>query len=239
MSLHIFDTVDEALHSLAVYFIDAANRSIEEHGVFTVALSGGSSPQKFYSLLASATYKDKLNWEKVFFFFGDERYVPATSPDSNYRMAKEVLFEPLNIDASKIFPVDTSLPQGDAASKYMVDINKHFKGKQPRFDLVLLGLGDNSHTASLFPHTDILNEQDATIKAVYLNDQKVYRISFTAPLINLANRVAFLVYGEAKSGAVYNILKGEHDPQNFPAQLIKPTDGEVEWFVDKEASSKL
>ena len=239
MKLNIFQTVDELLAALAEYFIVSANRAIESHGSFAVVLSGGSSPKKLYSLLASVLYKKKIDWSKVYFFFGDERYVPAASADSNYRLVKEVLFEPLAIDDSHIFPVNTMLSPHDAAQEYMHTIHNFFDGKDPRFHLVLLGLGDNSHTASLFPFTYILHETNATVKEVFLTDQQVYRISFTAPLINKAHQVAFLVYGASKAQAVYNILEEDMNTEIFPAQLIMPLSGDAEWFLDEAAANKL
>jgi 6-phosphogluconolactonase len=237
--LHISNTIDEVLSSLAEYFINSASESIAEKGSFTVALSGGSSPKRLYALLSSSPYKERVEWDKLFFFFGDERYVPATDDASNFLMADKILFEPLKIVGEKIFAVDTMLPPDEAASKYMENINNHFGGNPPAFDLVLLGLGDNSHTASLFPHTPILQEQEATVKAVFLDDQQLYRISFTAPLINLAKRVAFLVYGEAKAEAVYHTLEDEKNPDEFPAQLIEPKNGMLEWFLDRSAAAQL
>ena len=239
MKLNICNTIDELLQNLAEYFIDSANQSITAQGRFTVALSGGSSPEKLYSLLASNSYKNKVDWSKIFFFLGDERYVPITGAQSNFKMVNKVLFQPLQIKPSQIFPVDTALSPEDAATDYMRQITKHFAGAAPRFNLVLLGLGDNSHTASLFPHTTILHEKAATVKPVFLSDQHVWRISFTAPLINLANRIAFLVYGDGKAQAVANILQGAHDIKNLPAQLIQPADGELKWFLDTAAAAKI
>ena len=239
MKLNIYETVDELLEKMAEYVIASANESIQDHERFTIALSGGSSPEKLYKLLASPAYKDRTDWSKAYFFFGDERYVPATDPASNYRMVNAVFFEPLHINPLQVFPVETTLPPAAAAVQYMEDIDRLFNEGEPHFDLILLGLGDNSHTASLFPHTDILHEQSAGIKSVWLPEQQVYRISFTAPLINMAHRVAFLVYGSGKAQAVVNILEGTNDIDNFPAQLIQPINGTLEWFLDKEGASEF
>ena len=239
MKLNIYNTVDELLLKLAEYVVVSAKDAIAKNGRFSLSLSGGSSPEKLYQLLASDAFKQRIDWSKVDFFFGDERYVPATDAASNFKMVNTVLFEPLQIDPAQQFAVNTSLTPEAAAANYMDKINTYFNGKEPRFDLVLLGLGDNSHTASLFPFTNILHETEASIKAVFLTEHQVFRISFTAPLINLAHRIAFLVYGEGKSRAVLNILEGAEDIDNFPAQLIKPTDGEVEWFLDKAAASLI
>ncbi len=239
MKLNIYSSVDEVIKKLADYFVDSANQSIASHGRFSVALSGGSSPEKLYALLASPSYANRVDWSKVYFFFGDERYVSATDPASNFNMVNKVFFEPVHIKSSQVFPINTTLAPEQAALRYMENINHHFEGAEPRFDLVLLGLGDNSHTASLFPFTNILHENRAKVKSVFLTDQQVYRITFTAPLINLAHHIAFLVYGEGKSQAVHNILEGINDIENFPAQLIKPVDGVLEWFLDKSAAFDL
>lgn len=238
MKINIFDTEQEVLKRLAEYFITIAQQSISANGRFSVALSGGSSPKKLYELLASA-YKDKIDWDKVNFFFGDERYVPQNDPDSNYLMAKKALFDLLAISETQIFPVDTSVTPEAAAIKYEKVIKDFFNGKEMRFDLVLLGLGDNSHTASLFPYTPVLQDEIPSVKEVYLEDQQVYRITLNAPLINLAYHIAFLVYGAEKAAAVHHVIEDKHDINNFPAQLIKPGDGELQWFLDSAAASNL
>lgn len=239
MKINIFKNEHEVLHGLANYFVEIASESISSHGQFSVALSGGNSPKKLYELLASPSFKDKIDWGKVHFFFGDERYVPPTDPQSNYLMAKKALLEPLELSYKQIFPIDTSLSPDEAAKAYTRDINLYFAGTEPRFDLVLLGLGDNSHTASLFPHTPVLHDKTASAKAVFLEDQQVFRITMTAPLINLAQHVAFLVYGDGKAIAVHHIIEDETDFENYPAQLIKPQSGDLQWFLDQGAAAQL
>ena len=239
MELNIFNTEEEVLNALAAYFIKVAQDSIAAKGKFSVALSGGSSPKKLYQLLASSAYSGEIDWEKVYFFFGDERNVPKDSPDSNYLMAKKALFDPLEISTLNIFPVDTSLAPAAAAQKYFEDIEQFFDEDELAFDLVLLGLGDNSHTASLFPHTPVLHDTTPGVKEVWLEDQQVYRITMNAPLINEAKQIAFLVYGEAKAIAVHHVLEDEEDIENYPAQLIDSIVGEVQWFLDEAAAENL
>jgi len=238
MELNIFDTEDEVLAALAAHFVKIADESITAHGKFSVALSGGNSPKKLYELLASA-YHDKLEWGKVYFFFGDERNVPQTDKDSNYLMAKKALFDPLNISTLNIFPVDTSLAPKDAAQKYQEEIETFFDEGELSFDLILLGLGDNSHTASLFPFTPVLHDRTPGVKEVFLQDQQIYRITLNAPLINEAQHIAFLVYGEGKAIAVHHVLEDDEDIEEFPAQLIEPIVGEIEWFLDTSAAGLL
>lgn len=238
MKLNIFESPEEVLQRLAEYFVSVAQRSITDHEKFAVALSGGSSPKKLYEILAS-NYRNAIDWSKVYFFFGDERYVPHTDPDSNFLMVKKALFEPLAISESQIFPVDTSAEPKVAAQKYAEVIKDFFKGKEVCFDLVLLGLGDNSHTASLFPFTPVLHDKVSAVKEVYLEDQKVFRITLNAPLINQAYHIAFLVYGEGKAIAVHHVIEDNKDINNYPAQLIKPVHGDLQWFLDRAAASNL
>jgi 6-phosphogluconolactonase len=238
MSLNIFNNEDEVLDALAAHFVEVASQAIAAKGKFSVALSGGNSPKKLYELLAS-TYHDKIDWEKVFFFFGDERNVPQTDKDSNYLMAKKALFIPLMIDADHVFPVDTSLSPADAAKKYQGEIEEFFDEDELSFDLILLGLGDNSHTASLFPHTPVLHERTPGVNEVFLPDQQVYRITLNAPMINEARHIAFLVYGEGKAIAVHHVLEDDEDIEEYPAQLIEPIVGEIQWFLDEAAAAML
>ncbi len=239
MKMHIFKTSDEVITHLAAFFIEAARLSIVNHGRFSIALSGGVSPQKLYELLASATFRDKVEWDKVYFFFGDERYVPKTDPASNYLMVKKALFKPLNIHPSHVFSVDTKLDPREAAEQYTKVISDYFGDDEWRFDIVLLGLGDNCHTASLFPYTPVLRDTMPSVAAVYLEDQGVYRITMNAPLINQAHQVAFLVYGESKAAAVHHVIEDERNTDHFPAQLIAPQYEALQWFLDAAAASKL
>ena len=160
-------------------------------------------------------------------------------PDSNYLMAKKALFAPLNINPSNIFAVDTTLSPADAAAKYEEEVIQFFDEEELSFDLVLLGLGDNSHTASLFPHTPVLHDRIPGVKEVFLEDQQVYRITLNAPLINEAKNIAFLVYGEGKAIAVHHVLEDDEDIEEYPAQLIEPIVGEIQWFLDTAAASLL
>ncbi len=234
----VFKDPETVLAAMADLIVAQSKESIARNGKFNIALSGGSSPRNLYRLLASESYRHKIEWRRVFFFFGDERYVPADHPDSNFRMARESLFTPLNIGSEQIFAVDTTLSPAESALAYERKMVQHFQGQQCRFDLILLGLGDNSHTASLFPHTSILKEKNALVKEIFVKEVNMYRITFTAPLINLAHRVAFLVYGTSKAEAVRHILEDPFNPEEFPAQLVRPEFGEVDWFLD-ELAAKL
>lgn len=239
MKVHIYETEQEVIQALADYFIATVNAAIRKNDGCAVVLSGGSSPKKLYQLLASAEYKSEVDWSRISFFFGDERYVRPDHPDYNGLMVKQTLFEPLQIDESKIFYIGTALSPEQEAANYTDVIFSYFGERQLKFDLVLLGLGDNAHTASLFPHTDVLYEESAIVRPVFLEDQQVYRITMTAPLINEAHAIAFLVYGQSKAAAVNHVLKGGKNIERYPAQLIQPLDGTVNWFLDAAAASGM
>lgn len=236
MPVYIFPTEQETLQQLAEYIVKAAAHSIESDGRFLFVLSGGSSPKKLFELLASDSFRERIEWNEVFFFFGDERYVPHTDPQSNYLMAKKALFEPLGIDDSRVFAYDTSLGPVEAAAEYEKRLLDFFRDGKMQFDLILLGLGDNSHTASLFPYTPVLRATEPGVDSVFLEDQQVFRLTLNAPLINQARQIAFLVYGKGKAEAVHHVLEDERNIEEYPAQLIR---SQADWFTDSAAASEL
>lgn len=236
--IRIFTSPEAVLPALADFIVSLSKVSIEREGRFNLVLSGGNSPKRLYELLASTSYRNKIEWARVFFFFGDERYVPPDHKDSNFLMAKNTLFDPLKIADDHVFGIDTSLPPAESAIAYENQIRKHF-ANSCSFDLILLGLGDNSHTVSLFPHTTVLHERKALVKEIFVKEVNMYRITFTAPLINLAHAVAFLVYGESKAEAVHHILEDSPNVEEYPAQLIKPENGELHWYLDTAAAARI
>lgn len=239
MNIRVFPSVEESNQALADYFVATGRAAIAARGRFAVALSGGSSPKKLFELLA-ASYQDRLAWNKVDFFWGDERYVPHTDPNSNYLMAKKALLDPLDIQPEHIFAVDTSLPPAEAAAAYTHTMQRYFGSEDSLpLDLDLLGLGDNAHTASLFPHTSVLTDETVSVQALYIAEVQANRITMTAPLLNQARATAFLVYGAGKAEAVRQILEEQRDIQQYPAQLIQPANDNVTWFLDEAAASKL
>lgn len=240
MGVNIYKDVEELMHELAKAICRVAKESIEKRDQFNFVLSGGSSPKKLYSLLASESYREKINWDKTYFFFGDERFVPEHDPQRNSLMAQETLFDPLNISRSKIFKVDTTGSPEEAARKYENDILNHFGSSPVEFDFILLGIGDNAHTASLFPNTSVLKVTDATVKSIFVDELDMFRITMTAPMINDARHIAFLVYGKDKADAVYEILEGKDGTDNkYPARLINSHSKNVQWYLDSEAASSL
>lgn len=240
MKLKIYNNIEDVIKALAERICEVSKESIQARGQFNFVLSGGSSPKKLYELLASESYRDKIDWEKTYFFFGDERFVPADSSERNSVMVEEALFQPLKIKKSNIFEVDTTGSPEESALKYCEVISKHFEGNPVEFDFTLLGLGDNSHTASLFPNTAVLEEKEATIKAIFVEEVDMHRITMTAPLINESKHIAFLVFGEGKAEAVYHILEDHSGSANeYPARLISKDENKTEWFLDEKAASLL
>lgn len=239
MNLLIYKTQPELLEDLAAYIIKIANKAIAEQDRFNFVLTGGNSPKALYELLAT-TYKNEIDWSKVYFFFGDERNVMPTHESYNGLMAKKAILDPLNIPEAHIFYVNTTLAPEKAAIEYNKAISKHFDGADLIFDLILLGMGDDAHTASLFPGTAILNNKNVEIDSVFVEKLATYRISFTAPLINKAKNVAFLVFGKSKAQAIQQVIESPvRDPKQYPAQLINPIEGGITWFLDEAAASLL
>jgi len=239
MELHIYKTAEEVITGLADFFIETVNAAIAKNGSCSVVLSGGNSPKKLYELLASSSYNTKTDWSKLYFFFGDERNVPFADKDNNGQMAKKALFDPLKIEESKIFYINTTLAPAETAADYARRIELYFDKKPIQFDLILLGLGDNAHTASLFPYTNVLYEMKALVSALFIDEINADRITMTAPLINEAHAIAFLVYGAAKAEAVFNIMNGEKSIEKYPAQLIDPSEGTLDWFLDDAAATLI
>lgn len=208
-------------------------------GRFSVALSGGETPRRTYELLAGPPYRDRIHWKEVHIFWSDERCVPADDPRSNARMAREALLDHVPIPPSNLHAIHcTSSPQ-QAAEDYEKELKEFFSTSNPNFHLVLLGLGSNGHIASLFPHTPVLNEKEKWVSDVYVKELGMYRLTFTAPFINQASQVVFLVSGAEKAQVLEDVLEGSYRPSQLPAQLIRPDGKHPLWLVDKAASHKL
>lgn len=230
-----------ALNASAVKEIVAcADSAIQTRGQFSIALSGGNTPRNVYSLLADLR-RDSLSWNRIQIFFGDERHVPPNHPDSNYRMARESLLSKVPIPADNVHRILAELPEQQAADKYERELKAFFRlsdGEWPHFDLILLGIGDEGHTASLFPGSTALLEKSRLVVANWVEKFKTWRITFTYPALNHAAEVLFLVSGSSKA----EILRDIFDPgkaNTFPAQGVKPANGKLLWFADRAAASLL
>jgi len=235
-------TPQDLFQAAAEEVIRSATDAVAKRGRFTIALSGGSTPRNLYTLIA-ANASATLPWDKMFFFWGDERHVPPDSPDSNYRMAKESLLSKVPIPPANIFPVPAENPDAaQVADIYEQTLRKFFAvapGEFPRFDLILLGMGPDGHTASLFPETAALQEKSRLVVANWVEKLGGSRITFTLPLLNSARCVTFLVSGTDKAAALHEVLEGNAPADKYPSRLVQPSDGKLIWFVDRAAASEL
>ena len=204
----------------AEHVISIAEKSIAVTGRFTLSLSGGQTPGNLFKLLAKPKYGDRMVWEKTFIFWGDERFVPSDDKQNNANMARTLLLDHIKIPPKNIHPVPVDLAAGEAAKKYETIIKTFFGKDTPRFDLVFLGLGENGHTASLFPGTEVVFEKTRLVRDIYLEEQHMFRITMTPVLINKAHNIIFLVAGENKATILKTVLEGPHQPDNYPAQII-------------------
>lgn len=234
--IQIYNTTEEINVKAATIFTEAAQKAIAEKGQFTAVLTGGSSPAGIYKLLASDTYKTKIDWSKVFIFWGDERWVPLNDDLSNAKMSYATLLSHVPIPSENIFEMyqDGVTPENYAIT-YEQTIRK-ILGKEGKFDLILLGMGDDGHTASLFPGQAVLEEQNKWVDAYYLEPQKMHRITLTAPLINKAEKIIVIAFGEKKAHALKEVTTGDYNPSMYPMQLIKPVSGQILFLVDKSAA---
>ena len=226
-------------------FVRLAVKAVSENDRFTVSLAGGSTPVSLYSLLSRSDkpFRAQVSWDKTFFFWGDERHVPPDHPDSNYRMAYEALLSRVPIPAENIHRIKSEVSEASqAADEYEETLRKFFKlreGQFPRFSLVLLGLGQDAHTASIFPGSQVINETRRLVVAPWIEKLKSSRITLTPPVLNMAEVVIFLVSGSEKAQALRSVLEGAYQPEHLPAQLVRSKESMVMWLIDQEAASML
>lgn len=234
MNITVFDDLEKLYKKAADTFVDLSKQSIQKHNQFTVALSGGSSPKAIFKLLATQEYTNKIEWSKVYFFWVDERWVSLNDDKSNAKMTFEALLDHVPVNKDHIFPMyqDGTEPE-DYAGEYEQKI-KNILGKDGIFDFILLGMGDDGHTASLFPGEDVLNEKEKWVSAYYLKPQEMFRITLTAPLINKAENILVVAFGESKKHALNEVLNGEYNPTLYPMQLIEKKEG-FQFFTDEKA----
>ncbi len=228
----------------AEQFVALAELAIREQGRFTVALSGGRTPEAMYRLLAMDSFLPRVDWEHVFLFWSDERCVPPESPESNFRLAVEAFLHDVPIPDEQIFRLRGELAPENAAADYEHDLRRFFFTPAgpppfPRFDLILLGLGEDGHTASLFPGTAAVHESERWVVANYVDKLATWRLTFTIPVINAAANVLFLVTGANKAAILREALYGNFDPIKLPAQFIEPAAGNLHWLVDEAAGAEL
>ena len=233
MDLRILATKNDLARGAAEHFTLKSSEAVAQKGSFTVALSGGSTPKALYALLADPTepFRDQIPWSNIHFYWSDERHVPPDHPNSNFRIANEAMLSRVPVTPANVHRIISENPNAEAAAKdYEATI------KDPRIDLILLGLGTDGHTASLFPGSDVLHETKRLVAAPWVEKLSTCRITMTLPLLNNGASVVFLVSGAEKAQIVKEVLEG---PEKYPAQAVKPTNGDLIWMLDQEASNLL
>ncbi len=241
MQIAVYPDTNTLSQEAAQFIVRLANESIVTRGRFSIALSGGSTPKVLYGLLGSELYRDQIDWSKVDVFWSDERCVPPDSADSNYAMAREVLLSRVPLSPQQVHRMPAELSDHDAAAQaYEREIQQSFGTSNiPHFDLIQLGMGPEGHTASLFPHQPSLHEEQRLVVFVIVPKPPPPRLTFTPPILNAARHVLFLVTGAEKADAVKAVIEGEYQPDEYPAQIVRPSEGDVVWMLDEAAAGKL
>ncbi|MFT3937148.1 MAG: 6-phosphogluconolactonase [Chitinophagaceae bacterium] len=242
MELHIYKDNNELSVEVAKWMTDYIAATLQKKDRFTLVLSGGGTPQKLNTLLAASPYKEKIDWSKLHIFWGDERFVPYTDERNNAKMAFDTLLDHVPVPPYHIHRMRTDLKPEESAAEYEKTLLHYFPTNGEgafTFDLVLLGMGDDGHTLSLFPGTHVMHIEDKTVTSLYLKQQEMYRVTLTAPIVNKAACVAFLVSGAGKAAALKEVIEGDYRPDTYPSQVIRPLKGELHWFLDKAASAEL
>jgi 6-phosphogluconolactonase len=237
MQIEVYKNSTELCKKTAAWIAGYINETLEKQDRFSIALSGGNTPRELYRHLAQ-DYKDQINWSAIDFFWGDERFVSYEDENNNGKMAADNLLDRVAVDPVHIFQMRTDIDPEISAEQYEEVLEARFPGEKT-FDLVLMGLGDNVHTLSLFPNYPVIHEKDHWVRSLYVKELEMYRITLTAPVVNLAQRVLFLVTGSSKAEAVRHAIQGKFMPDHYPAQVIKPVNGELYWFLDEEAAAHL
>lgn len=242
VEIRILTTPQELFEVAAEEVVRAATEAVAQRGRFTIALSGGSTPKNLFNLLATNA-RTVFPWDRTYFFWSDERHVPPTDPESNYRMAEEIMLSKIPVNAGNVFRIAAENPDAAAvAEAYEQTLCKFFQlqpGQVPVFDLILLGMGPDGHTASLFPNTAGLQEKTRLVIANWVDKLKANRLTMTLPVLNSARTVAFLASGTDKAQVLRNVLEEDAPPEQYPAKLVRPSNGRLLWFVDRAAASQL
>ena len=242
MEIRTLTTPQELSEAAAEEVVRSANEAVAQRGRFTIALSGGSTPKNLYNLLVTNA-RNLLPWDRMFFFWGDERHVPPNDPDSNYRMANETMLSKIPVAAANVFRIPAENPDAAAAAAaYEQTLRKFFQlepAQFPTFDLILLGMGPDGHTASLFPGTKALQEKTRLVVANWVEKLKTSRITLTLPVLNVARCVTFLVSGTDKAAVLRAVLEEDVPAEQYPSKLIRPSAGKLIWLIDRAAASQL
>ncbi|QRR01587.1 6-phosphogluconolactonase [Dyadobacter sandarakinus] len=239
MKLHIAKDSTQLSESLAAWMATYIADVLTTQDRFTLVLSGGSTPKQLYALLAATPYKELIHWEKVHFFWGDERAVPFEDERNNARMCFEALLDKVGVIRENIHVMRTDITPEESAAAYEQVLKSYFSDSETTFDLTLLGMGDDGHTLSLFPGMPVVHEESAWATSFFLPAQDMHRITLTAPVVNKSAAVVFLAAGAGKAETLRQVLQGDLDVDKYPSQIISPENGQLHWFVDEAAAAGL
>ncbi len=239
MQLHISKTIEALNHVVADWLVQYIHDVLQKQDRFTIALTGGNTPKSLYQLLASDAYRNKIDWSKLHFFWGDERFVDFDDDRNNAKIAFDTLLNFVPVVKEQIHIIQTeNISPKESADEYEKLLHEYFDGKDFSFDLVFLGMGDDAHTLSLFPNTALIDETKKWTGSFWLDAQNMYRVTLTAPIVNQSARVAFVATGANKQNALKEVLYGEKNNHQYPSQIIQPK-GQLHWFVDEAAAGLL
>ena len=234
-NIHAYPNKEKLVAATTERIADCIEQAIQQNGLCNMALSGGNTPGGIFSLLGSSPYRDRLDWSRLHLFWGDERVVPPEHEDSNFRLVQETLLGHIKIPAENVHRMRGEIAPEEAAAEYAELMHGHFKDNPPCFDLMLLGLGEDGHTASLFPETDAVEESEKHAVAVFVPKLDVWRVTLTLPVINASKKVLFLVSGKSKSEMVQRIMSNKQPDKEIPATMVNPQNGELHWMLDSDA----
>jgi 6-phosphogluconolactonase len=239
MKYHIYKDGNSLTNELARWICNLVTDTLKNQEYFTLALSGGETPKILFQKLASKEFREKICWQRIHIFWGDERFVPFNDPRNNAKAAFDLLISNLTIPLSQVHIIRTDIEPVFAAQEYERMLRTFFNNTSKSFDLILLGLGDDGHTLSLFPGSTLIENQYGWVSEAYNDRQHMYRITLLPDIVNRASHIAFMVDGEKKATIVGKVLNEKYQPGNFPAQIIKPENGELHWFLDEAAAKNL
>jgi 6-phosphogluconolactonase len=236
--VRVFGDYEALSHAAAEFFVALAKTAVASRNRFVVALSGGSTPRRFFALLGSSPYRDRIDWHRVHVFWTDERCVPPDHPESNFKLVHDALLSTVPLPEFNIHRIRGEEGPDEAARIYEQDIKKSFSLDKPVFNLIVLGVGEDGHTASIFPASEAIHETTRIVVPIFRDKPNIPRVTLTIPMINLAAHVLVLASGRSKSAIVREVLAGEK-PGQYPAGLVHPVNGDLTWFVDREAAVYL
>lgn len=239
MELHIYKNSDELSLALAEWITSFIETTLKTSDRFTWVLTGGSSPKQLYELLAKPPFRERIDWKRLHIFWGDERFVPFNDSRNNARMTYEHLLNHIPVVPGQVYKMNTDIDPDKSATEYEKILRRYFTESGNTFDLVLTGMGDDGHTLSLFPHTPVIHEKKAWVKAFYLEPQQMFRITLTASVVNRAKKICFLTFGDSKAKALAAVLEGPVNVDEYPSQIIQPVNGELHFFTDEAGAKDL